>query len=122
MDLSKSTDFLLRAGVAFSFLYPPLHALANPDSWIGYFPRFLTGYVPDAVLLHTFGVLEVGIALWILFGKKIFLPSLAAAALLLGIVVLNTPQFEVLFRDLSIAAMALVLALMYAPSRERIAH
>ena len=107
----------LRAGVAFAFLYPAINALFNPYSWIGYFPPFMRGYVPDMVLLHAFGAMEVVIALWILSGKKIFWPSLAATALLLAIVVFDYHNFEILFRDLSIAAAALSLAfLSYRPS------
>jgi uncharacterized membrane protein YphA (DoxX/SURF4 family) len=108
---------LLRVGVAFAFLYPPLDALANPYSWIGYFPQFMTGVVPDMVLLHSFGLIEVVIALWILSGKRIFLPSSAAALLLLGIVAFNPSQFEVIFRDLSIAFAAAALAVANYPSR-----
>lgn len=102
---------VLRVGVAFAFIYPPLNALYNPDSWLGYFPAFLHGVVPDLLLLHAFGVVEVVLALWILSGKKIFWPSLTAAAMLVGIVVFNPGNFEVLFRDLSIAAAALALAI-----------
>lgn len=107
-------DLALRVGVAFAFLYPPLNALSNPESWIAYFPPFMRGYVPDEVLLHSFGALEVVIALWILSGKKIFWPSAAAAALLIAIVVFDFYNFEVIFRDLSIAAAAIALALMHA--------
>lgn len=105
------SNLLLRIGVAFAFLYPPLDALMNPDSWIGYFPKFVHGFAPDAVLLHVFGVIEVIIALWILSGKKIFWPSLVAALMLIAIVFANLNNFEVLFRDLSISMMALALAL-----------
>lgn len=110
-----TSNLLLRVGVSLAFLYPPFDALANPDSWIGYFPKFVhlaaqpLG-VSDLVLLHGFGIIEVVIALWILSGKKIFWPSLAATAMLVAIVVFNLPQFEVLFRDLSIAAASLALA------------
>lgn len=102
---------VLRAGVAFAFLYPPINALWNPESWIGYFPPWAFGYVPDLVLLHSFGVVEVIIALWILSGWRIFWPSLLATVMLLGIVVVDYYNFEVLFRDLSIAAASLSLAL-----------
>ncbi len=70
------------------------------------------GYVPDMVLLHGFGIIEVLIALWILSGWRILWPSIAATAILLGIVIFDYYNFEVLFRDLSIAAAALSLALM----------
>ena len=110
MNVERFAHVLLRLGVAFAFLYPPLNALADPDAWIGYFPAFVKGYVPDLTLLYAFGVLEVVIALWILSGWRIFWPSIVAAGMLFGIVVFNMPNFQVLFRDLSIAAMAFSLA------------
>lgn len=109
---------ILRIGVAFAFLYPPISALSAPESWIGYFPNFLFGYVSDEILLHTFGAVEVIIALWILSGKYIFWPSVIACAMLVGIVAFNMPNFEVVFRDLSIAAAAAVLALL-AKTRQK---
>jgi uncharacterized membrane protein YphA (DoxX/SURF4 family) len=114
MSRINVTSWLLRAGVAFAFLYPPLNAIGDPNSWIGYFPSFVHGYVPDEVLLHTFGVIEVIIALWILSGWKIFWPCCIAAAMLVAIVVFNLPQLQVLFRDLAIAMAALALAFLPA--------
>lgn len=107
---------ILRIGVSFAFLYPPISALSDPYSWIGYFPHFMRGYVPDMVLLHAFGALEAVIALWILSGRRIFWPAAAAAAMLVAIVALNTFEFELLFRDLSIAAAALALAVVSYPN------
>jgi hypothetical protein len=110
---ARTAYLLLRVGVAFAFLYPPLSAIfGDPYTWFGYFPAFLTGYVPDLVLLHAFGAVEAVIALWILSGYKIFVPSLLATLMLAGIVVFNVSQFDVVFRDLSIACMALALALI----------
>lgn len=110
MKFNHISNILLRIGVAFAFLYPPIDALSNPDSWIGYFPKFIHGIVPDLILLHGFGVIEVIIALWILSGKKIFLPALVAGIMITSIVLFNLGNFEVLFRDLSIAIMAFALA------------
>lgn len=110
-------SWILRVGLAFAFLYPPLSAFIEPQNWIGYFPSFMHGVVDDTLLLHAFGVLEVAIALSILSGWKIFYSSLLAAVLLVSIVVLNAPEFPVLFRDLSIAALALSLTLLHAPKR-----
>lgn len=113
----RSATLLLRLGVAFAFLFPPVNAFLDPYSWIGYFPSFLRDIVPDMVLLHTFGLLEVVIGLWILSGKRIFIPSVAATALLVLIVLFNIGDFQVLFRDLSIAAMALALAVLNRPQK-----
>lgn len=116
IEKSALGNLLLRLGVAFAFLYPPINALYNPDSWLGYLPEFarLSARalgVSDLFFLHAFGIVEAILALWILSGKKIFWPSAAATALLFAIVVFNPFQFEVLFRDLSIAAMSLALAI-----------
>ena len=122
MGGERIAHILLRVGAAFAFLYPPFNAAYDPNSWIGYFPAFVhqaaAGVgISDLVLLNGFGVVEVVIALWLLSGWKIFWPSLAATAMLVGIVAFNMPQLQVLFRDLSIAAMTLALALMSIPKR-----
>lgn len=117
MQRSKEwwANLVLRIGVAFAFLYPPINALYNPESWLAYFPQFTRGIVSDDLLLHAFGVVEVVIALWILSGRKIFWPSAAATVALTAIVAFNLNSFEVVFRDLSIAAASLALAILAWP-------
>ncbi len=112
MQKTGIAEWVLRAGVAFAFLYPPINAFSDPVSWIGYFPSFVHGYVPDEVLLHGFGAVEIILALWILSGWKIIWPCFIAAAMLVAIVAFNLPQLQILFRDLSIAAMAVGLGLL----------
>lgn len=117
---SRNANLLLRIGVAFAFLYPPLAALSDPTSWFSYFPRFIRDLpIPEAVLLHGFGLLEVVIALWILSGWRIFIPASLGTVLLLTIVVFNWNAFDAVFRDLSIAAMSTALAIE-AWQKERI--
>lgn len=108
----KGAHLILRVGVAFAFLYPPIAALSDPQSWFGYFPRFVRELPVDSlILLHGFGLIEGITALWILSGYKIRMPAVAAAGLLIGIVIFNGGAFDVVFRDLSIAASAVALAL-----------
>jgi uncharacterized membrane protein YphA (DoxX/SURF4 family) len=109
MMQSRTADIVLRCAFAFAFLYPPFNALSDPNSWIGYFPSFVHGYVPDQVLLHGFGVIEVIIALWVLSGWKIVLPLALGVCMLLGIIAFNFSEFQVLFRDVSIAAIGVSL-------------
>ena len=71
-----------------------------------------------SVLLHAFGVLEVIVALWLLSGWRIRLPAALAALMLLGIVAFNWAQLDVLFRDLSLALVALALVLWPKPTGE----
>lgn len=108
---SRLPQYLLRAGVAFALLYPPIRAVQDPFSWLAYFPLFLRELtIPAEVLLHGFGVIEIILAIWILTGKKIFVPATLATLMLLSIVWFNRADMDVLFRDLSIAAMAGSLA------------
>jgi len=119
MNINKKIDWLLRIGVGFAFLYPPISAIFNPFAWIGYFPLFVTNIFPDAiVLLHIFGVIEVIVGLWILSGKNIFIPSAVAALMLAGIIIFNFSQMDVLFRDVSILLMAVALMLSHKQSKQ----
>ncbi|MCX6788166.1 MAG: hypothetical protein NT108_03330 [Candidatus Kaiserbacteria bacterium] len=106
----RFAHLLLRGGVAFAFLYPAIDAFFDPYSWLGYFPKFMHGILPDAVLLHSFGAVEVVLALWILSGKKIFWPSTVATLMLAAITLLNLQDFQIVFRDVSIALMSAALA------------
>ncbi|MBV9159371.1 MAG: hypothetical protein JO019_02110 [Candidatus Kaiserbacteria bacterium] len=120
MNMSRWSIITLRCGIAFTFLYPPIDAFFNPFSWIGYFPTFLRGFVPDLVLLHSFGAVEIVIAIWILIGWRIFWPAVLATLMLLSIVVFDFRDFEVLFRDLALAAAALSLALAEYPRQKQL--
>jgi len=113
-------DRILRIGLAFAFLYPPLDAIVDPYTWLGYFPTWMHGYVPDMVLLHSFGAVEIIIALWLLSGWKIFWPACLAGLMLLAIVLFDSGGggFEILFRDLSIASIALALAVSHFPGTQ----
>lgn len=116
---TKIVDRLLRVSVALAFVYPPISAFFNPYAWVGYFPPFLTSVSPidSLVLLHIFGAFEIAIGVWILFGKRIFIPSGIAALSLFLIVVLNLAQMDVLFRDIPIMLMAIGLCILYRDTK-----
>ena len=121
MTSSRYADVLLRIALAVAFLYPPIAVwtgYSDVYSWIGYFPGFTKDIPLDSTaLLMNFEIFEVIIALWILFAKRPYVPSVIAAAILLGIVVFNLPQMDVLFRDISILIAALALAMLHWPKR-----
>ena len=109
---TEIAKLILRIGVAFAFLFPALNSYLDPYAWVGYLPSFIKGFVPDLFLLHVFGAVEIVIALWILSGWRIFVPSAVATLMLLGIVFFNPSEFQILFRDISIAAMSFYLAMV----------
>jgi len=114
MNEEGIAKLLLRIGVAFAFIYPAVSAYFEPLSWIGFFPGFLRDVFPsETLLLHLFGLFEIIIALWILIGRNIFIPSVLAAVFLFGIVVFNLSSLDIVFRDIPIMLMAVILAVLH---------
>jgi len=112
-----AAELMLRIGLALSFIYPALSALVDPYAWIGYFPSAVLTLASgnDLLFLHVWGTCQVLLALWVLFGTRIFVPSIVMAIALVLIVIANPAQFPILFRDLSIALAAGALAWMHRP-------
>lgn len=111
MSAEKISYFLLRAGLAFSFIYAAVRAWFVPGDWIGWFPPFLLNFLPADILLLSWGVFEIAIALWILWGKNIFTPTLLAFLSLTGLIIFNWTALDILFRDVSLALISLSLAI-----------
>lgn len=108
----RLVSIVLRSAVAVAFTYPPIAAFMNPEAWLGFIPLFIRDVVPDDVLfLHLFGISELLIAAWILFARRIFIPSVLASIYLLGILALNWQYADLLFRDISILGASVALAL-----------
>lgn len=109
-------SLIARLGVAFAFVYPAIDEIFVPSDWIGYFPQFiLNSGIPQTVILHSFGALEIVLALWLVWGKRAYIPAAIMTLMLVAIVGFNLASFEVVFRDLSIAAASLALAVLYWP-------
>ncbi len=107
--------FLLRFGVAFTFLYASISAFINPAPWLAYFPQFMRTMAGDELLLITWGIGEVIIGVWLLSVYKIFLPSIAASGLLLGIFIFDFGSLHITFRNVSILCTAISLAIISNP-------
>ena len=109
--MSKTSNLLLRIALAFAFLYPAYGFFTNPNDWVGYIPAFVKGFgLSQDMLLWTLTGGHVIIALWILSGWRVFIPSFGAAIFLIVVVYFNLKQLDILFRDISLAIAALALA------------
>ena len=73
-EREKTAWLVLRIGVAFAFLYAGIGGFVDPQSWLGWFPKFMRDLVPEMFLLQIWGVYEIVTGLWILSGKNIFVP------------------------------------------------
>lgn len=109
--MTQNPRLLLRIAITGTFLYPAIASLLTPAAWLGYFPHFMLNILPGTVLLGSWSLVEAVIALWILSGKHIFLPSIAACIFLLAIVIFNLPLMDIVFRDVALALVALYLGL-----------
>lgn len=119
MNKSGLANLILRLGLAFVFLYAAVAGFLEPESWVGYFPRFVRDLVGEFLLLKLWGIFEIVLGLWILSGKKIFIPSVLASLSLLGLIIANLGAMDILFRDVAILAIAVSLALTSRPKKER---
>ncbi len=120
------TEALLRIALAFAFIYPALDAYNDPTSWLGYIPAFTISAfhvvsiplkLSNVVLLHLFGLVEIILAVWVLFGRRVRTPALIMSIILFVIVLTNLDHsnFSVVFRDVSIAFAGLALFTLRRP-------
>jgi hypothetical protein len=63
--------------------------------------------------MYSFALFEIVLSLWLLSGKKIIIPALLAAGMMLSIIIFNLSAFNVLFRNVAILCAALSLASMH---------
>jgi hypothetical protein len=114
---SKFPIYVLKFGLAFVFLYAAYAQFVRPLDWVGYFPSYVRGYIPDNLMLNMFSIGEVLLALWIVSGWRAYIASLLGAVAFLGITVTNLSVLDVTFRDVGLASAALALAFLTMPKR-----
>ena len=107
--------FILRIALAFALLYSALLGFIHPFDWINYFPSFLRNIFPDAVILNLFGLSELIIAAWLVWGKNIFIPSVIASFYFLASIVFNFAYFNGIFQNISILGIAIALSVLSYP-------
>lgn len=112
MNQSRLVSLILRLGLAFVFFYAAISALVLPDAWIGFYPEWMRGIVPDQLMLYGHSFAELALAFWLLSGKKIFYAAALAGLWLLGIILGTLSSFLITFRDVGILASALALAVL----------
>ncbi|MEK7640708.1 MAG: hypothetical protein AAB389_01805 [Patescibacteria group bacterium] len=113
MEKLNLVSWLLRVGIAFTFLYAAISGFVIPDAWIGFLPSFMTNIIPGETLLPMFSVYEIILGLWLLSGWRIFYPALLSAATMAGIIFSDFSVFLITFRDVSILTASLALAVLH---------
>lgn len=106
---SYMVSFLLRAGLAISFLYAGISIFLNPTAWIGFIPAWIG---PKELLLYSHAVLEISLAIWLLSNKNIFYASIVSIIFMLSIIIVNLSALDIIFRDITILFSAIALAFL----------
>lgn len=109
--------FLLRVGIASVFLYAAIAAYLEPQNWIGYIPQFLRNISPANILLILFGVYQITLSLWLLWGKKTFWAAILSVLTFIAIITANITSLDIVFRDIAILFAALSLAVLTYESK-----
>src|SRR3989344_4625679 len=100
-------------GLALMFMYAALSSFRSPNNWIGFFPSFVLDLIPSTILLTSFSVIELIVAVWLISGKYTLYAALVSAAMLLGIVIFNLGVLDVVFRDVGLGFAAIALAVLH---------
>ena len=109
---NEIAKWFLRIGLAFVFIYASIEIYLHPSNFIKYIPASIVNMVPMDLFLHSFGVIEIALALWLLSGWKGEYPSIISVGLIIGIVVFNMEYFQVLFRNVAIGFGGLALLVL----------
>lgn len=109
MKKNNLPSLLLRIGLAFAYLYAAVAAFITPNNWIGFFPSFLTSLVPVNLLLTSFSIFEIVLALWLLSGKKVVWSALISAFMQASIVLVTLSGLDIVFRDVGLLFASLAL-------------
>ncbi|MEX2017313.1 MAG: hypothetical protein WD876_02470 [Candidatus Pacearchaeota archaeon] len=108
----KDPALYLRLGLAFVFIYAAISAFLNPGAWIGYVPSFIWNPITRAYFLFAHDIVNLGLGLWLLTGKKQFYAAIVSCLALAGIIIFNLSSFLITFRDVGLLFAAIALAAM----------
>ncbi|KKT92374.1 MAG: hypothetical protein UW92_C0002G0018 [Candidatus Jorgensenbacteria bacterium GW2011_GWA2_45_13] len=103
---------LLRLGLGFVFLYAGLHALVDPESWIGFVPQWVSVIIPATTFLIAHSIFELILGAVLLIGKWWLSPAAVVAAIDLAAIILFYGVDDVTFRDFGLVMAALAVFLL----------
>jgi len=112
MGFKPDASLFLRIGLAFVFIYAAVSAFNDPQSWIGFVPSFIQNTITRGYFLFVHDVINFGLGLWLLSGKKQFWAAIISCLVLTGIIIANISSFLITFRDVGLLMAAIALALM----------
>ncbi len=110
--MNLDSSFFLRLGLAFIFIYAGVSAFFNPEAWIGFVPGFIGNTIMRGYFLFVHDIINLGLGLWLLSGKRQFYAAIISCLMLAGIILTNLGSFLVTFRDVGLLFAAVALAVI----------
>ncbi len=108
---AKVSMWLLRAGLAFVFVYAAVMGLVRPDTVAKYVPSVVPPWAVEQILLPVFALYELALAICLFTRRYVRLAAFLSVVTLAGINVANLDAFGVLFRNVAIACAAAALCI-----------
>jgi hypothetical protein len=115
MSKQQAVSLLLRLGLAFAFFYGAAASILRPDDWASYFPSILKTYLSNMFLLRSFEAIEILLGIWLISGKRVFVPSVISVAILLLAALVNIGTTDMAFLGISLTTAALSLSIIHSP-------
>lgn len=109
MSNQNKARLLLRAGLAFAFLYAAISGIRNPQDWVGFIPAQYTFFLTPSQALLVLEIAQIVLAVWLLWGKRLATASVVASLFFAGLLFFNWNLLPILFRDVALLASALAL-------------
>ncbi len=106
--------FILRVGLALTFVYAGVDFLRQPEAWVGWLPEWLKRLSPlkDEPLLYTIGVAHILLSAFLFISKYARVASTLLVLYLLGILLTSSPaSWIIVFRDIGLLAAAIALSI-----------
>lgn len=117
MNFKYDASLFLRIGLAFIFIFAAFSAFLNPQAWIGFVPTFIGNFITRGFFLLFHDLINFGLGLWLLSGKKTYYAAILSCIMLAGIILANLGSFLVTFRDVGLFFAAVALAVLSKKKR-----
>jgi len=120
MSRQKAVSLLLQFATSLYLTYVGVASLINPDIWISYFPSYIHNLTFAFVLLKLWALFLLFLAIWIMSGKRIFIPTFVATIILILTTLISLPIPEYFFHNVALTCGAFSLCIIHSPRTPRI--
>lgn len=104
--------YVLRMSLSVAFLYAMVSSFLQPAVWITFIPSFMSNIFPADILLTTFSIFQLILAVWLMSNYRPYFAATVSALTLFLITLANISALDLVFRDITIAMAAIALMIL----------